>query len=183
MTPVPGLERLLVLDRLEVGPPHLDRRGLRVPYRVEAGGTAAGTTLSYRYEEDVFDPDDPASQNLGALIGAQVALNYGLFAREIRLHGYLDAADRTFLASAASNTAREIFVHKILRDNPFITDSVRNMEAVRAESYLQADIVYDGPAAGGKSPAWSRDRTRIAVLSSGGKESLLSYGLLREAGL
>ena len=40
-----------------------------------------------------------------------------------------------------------------------------------------------GPATGAARHSWSTDPTRYAVLSSGGKDSLLSFGLLREAGL
>lgn len=190
MTPVPGLERLLVADRLEVGPVSLDRRGLRAPYRLTAGGETSETVLSYRYEEDVFDPAEAGSAQLAAMIAAQVALNYGLFAGEIVFRGPYDAADRAFLSEMAANTAREIYVNKILRPNPLLVPEARDVPALRRESYLQAALRFepepaDGagtPTDGGARP-WARDRNAIAVLSSGGKESLLSYGLLREIGL
>jgi creatinine amidohydrolase/Fe(II)-dependent formamide hydrolase-like protein len=190
MTPRPGLERLLVLDRLEVGPVRLDRRGLRAPYRLTVGGETSETVLSCRYEEDVFDPGDPVSANLAAMIAAQVALNYGLFTGEIVFRGPFDAADRAFLAEMATNTAREIYVNKILRPNPLLVPEARDVPPARHDSYLQAELRFEedgtpsgGPAASGRAPRWSRDRGAIAVLSSGGKESLLSYGLLREIGL
>jgi creatinine amidohydrolase/Fe(II)-dependent formamide hydrolase-like protein len=190
MTPVPGLERLLVAERLEVGPVALDRRGLRAAYRLTAGGETSETVLSYRYEEDVFDPDDGDSANLAALIAAQVALNYGLFAAEIVLHGPFDTADRAFLSEMATNTAREIYVNKILRPNPLLVPEARGLPPVKSESYLQAELRFEGagtadagPTGAARARSWSHDRRGIAVLSSGGKESLLSYGLLREIGL
>lgn len=188
MTPIAGLERLLVADRLEVGPVAIDRRGLRAPYRLTVGGETFETVLSYRYEEDVFDPADPAAANLATLIASQVALNYGLFAGEIVFRGPLDAADRAFLSEMAANTAREIYVNKILKPNSLLVPELRGLPALKLDGYLQAELRFepgeagDGAAAG--SPGrWSHDRRSIAVLSSGGKESLLSYGLLREVGL
>jgi len=54
------LESLKVIDRLEVGPVIVEPRRLVAPYRVLAGDTDTATRLIYRYEEAVFDPDDPA---------------------------------------------------------------------------------------------------------------------------
>ncbi len=191
MTPASGLERLLVADRLEVGPVAFDRRGLRAPYRLTVGGETEETVLSYRYEEDVFDPGDASSANLAAMIAAQVALNYGLFAAEIVFRGSFDAADRSFLSEMATNTAREIYVNRVLRPNPLLVPEARDQPPVRRESYLQAALRFEeDPAAAaggtgsvGRTRPWARDRSAIGVLSSGGKESLLSYGLLREIGL
>src|SRR5262245_20494 len=83
---------LVVIDRLEVGPVRLTRRKLVAPYVVTRGGgkQVARFDLIYRYGEDVFEPSDALSQNLAAMIAAQIALNYGLFCREIVLHGPLD---------------------------------------------------------------------------------------------
>ncbi|MGD2070223.1 MAG: creatininase family protein [Gemmatimonadota bacterium] len=196
MTPLPGLETLLLLDRLEVGPVTVDPRGLSAPYRIVRGDQSEEIRLAYRYEEPVFDPEDPAAGNLAAMVAAQVALNYGLFAREIVFRGAYDRTDRAFLGEMAANTAREIYVNKILRPNPLLVPEAREPEPMRLESYLQADLRFEedegegGGAGGGRSraggrrePVWSTRRSSVAVLSSGGKESLLSYGLLREMGL
>lgn len=181
------LAPLLVLDRLEVGPVELSSRGLKASYRVWVKGQSAETVLAYRYEEDVFSPTDPGSLNLASVVAAQVALNYGLFCREIVFRGPFDEHDRKFLEEMAANTAREIYVNKILMPNPLLTEAAK-VPAVRLDSYLQARLVFpDSPAADtdDASPAepWPTWRDRVAVLSSGGKESLLSYGLLREIGL
>src|SRR5688572_2857867 len=103
------LADLVVLDAIEVGPAIVEKRRIRVPYRV---GTDT-TTLTFRYAEDVFDPADRAAHNLAAFIGAQVVLNYGLFARRIVVRGPLDGADRAFLAEHLENTSREIAANKL----------------------------------------------------------------------
>ncbi len=174
---------LRVIDRLEVGPLQLEPRRLTAPYRVVRDGAESSIDLVYRYDEDVFEPDDPAARNLAAMIAAQVALNYGLFCREIVLRGPFDAADRRLLTEMAANTAREIYVKKFLEHNPFLVGPAASLPAVRRESYLAADLVF--PDSEGVEPSaagWTADRNRFAVLSSGGKDSLLSLGLLTEMG-
>jgi creatinine amidohydrolase/Fe(II)-dependent formamide hydrolase-like protein len=175
---------LLVIDRLEVGAPHVEPRRLVVPYSVEAGGERHRMDLLYRWEEAVFRPSDDRDRNLAAIVGAQVALNYGLFCREVAFRGPLDDADRSFLSQMMENTSREIWVNKILADNPFLTGDAARMAPERRERYTRAELVFPDPppAARGASP-WSSDPRRHAVLSSGGKDSLLSYGLLRDAGM
>ena len=175
---------LRVIDRLEVGPVTVAPDKLVAPYRVVRGRQTEETSLVYRFEEEVFTPGDPVDENLAAMIAAQVALNYGLFCRELVFRGPYDRHDRRLLEDMARNTAREIYVKKFLEPNPFLRGAAADLPAVKRDSYLQAVLVFpDGdPEATIRSDAWSRDTTRIAVLSSGGKDSLLSHGLLDEIG-
>jgi creatinine amidohydrolase/Fe(II)-dependent formamide hydrolase-like protein len=186
---VPGddpLALLEVIDRLEVGPPELQEDRLTMPYRVVQAGEEAGTELIYRFEEPVFDPKQETSRNLASLIGAQVALNYGLFCGEIVLNGPFDPIDRAFLNDMAANTAREIYVKKFLEPNPFLVGPAAGLPVVRRRSYLRAKLRFsdfetaDAADSPDKSAEWQQHPSRIAVLSSGGKDSLLSYGLLDE---
>jgi creatinine amidohydrolase/Fe(II)-dependent formamide hydrolase-like protein/7-cyano-7-deazaguanine synthase in queuosine biosynthesis len=178
----PGpLRELLVIDRLEVGAPQVEKDRVTATYRVTVGRETHATELEYHYNEAVFDPADPADRNLAAMMMAQPALNYGLFCREIVLHGVLDRHDRRFLANYAAHTAREIYVDKFLVANPFLTGPAASLPAVRLETYLQAKLLF--PDEEGKAVApWDTSPDRAAVLSSGGKDSLLSYGLLHEIG-
>ena len=174
---------LEVIDRLEVGPVELESDRLKMPYVVHRDGAVDATELVYRYEEDVFDPDEATSSNLASWIGAQVALNYGLFCREIVFRGAFDAVDRAFLETMAANTAREIYVKKFLEPNPFLRGPASELPVVRRRSYLRATLTFPDllePARGGD--LWEDEEDRAAVLSSGGKDSLLSFGLLDELG-
>jgi creatinine amidohydrolase/Fe(II)-dependent formamide hydrolase-like protein len=158
---------------------------LVAPYRLFFNGQEHRTELIYRYEESVFDPDDPASQNLADMIAAQVALNYGLFCRMIVFHGRYDYIDRRFLKDMAENTAREIYVKKFLEPNPFLVGEAANLHPQRKKKYLQAEIVLSsvkGYKSGLPWKLWATDKNRHCILSSGGKDSLLSYGLLNEIG-
>lgn len=179
------LESLRVLDKLEVGPVRVERRRFVAPYTVHRQGHTESLDLIYRYEEDVFDPNDIQSTNLACMIAAQVALNYGLFCKQILFHGPFERTDRLFLKDKAKNTAREIYVNKILKHNPFLIEEFQHMQPVQLASYLQAELTFRDAMLVQTVPPepWSRNKRQIAILSSGGKESLLSDGLLREIGM
>jgi len=170
----------------------VEARRAMATYTVVQGGSKDAIDLIYRFEEDVFD-ERHASRNLAAVLCAQVALNYGLFCERIVFRGAFDAHDLAFLQEFAENTAREIYVNKFLMPNPFLIGPAAALPAIKLKRYLRAAIEIDaGPARGRKrAPAageaedgrWSVDPARHAVLSSGGKDSLLTFGLLRELGL
>ena len=48
---------------------------------------------TYSFEEDVFDPASATDRNLASMMLSQVALNYGLFCREIIFDGLYDDTD------------------------------------------------------------------------------------------
>jgi creatinine amidohydrolase/Fe(II)-dependent formamide hydrolase-like protein/7-cyano-7-deazaguanine synthase in queuosine biosynthesis len=181
-SPTTGLESLAVIDRLEVGPVKLEKNRLACPYTAFGPDGSDSTELIYKYEENVFDPNDKVDQNLAAVMAAQLALNYGLFCRRIVFHGSYDQADRRFLREMAVNTAREIYVKKLLEPNPFLLDEARNLPLIKQKSYLQAELEFSGPPLKDGIHAFGGDSNQYAVLSSGGKESLLSYSLLNELG-
>ena len=185
------LKKLAVIRRLEVGPVGLDRRRMTAPYRVIGDNTDDTIDLVYRFEEDVFHPGEPASMNLANMMSAQVALNYGLFCDEIVFQGQFDTHDRRFIEEMAKNTAREIFVKKFLEPNPFLIGSATGLPPIKLKTYLRAKIRFTDTYPGsesegwkeeGKTVDWSAVNSRHAVLSSGGKDSLLSFGLLKEIG-
>ncbi|MGD1969066.1 MAG: creatininase family protein, partial [Desulfobacterales bacterium] len=179
------LSALQVFDRLEVGPVKLESRRLKAPYRLYWEGREDRTELVYSYEESVFDPSEPESQNLADMIAAQLALNYGLFCRSIVFHGTFDKIDRRFIQDMTENTAREIYVKKFIEPNPFLTGAVSQLIAVKMQRYLRARLEFpESPAFEPKAKwqLWPADRHRHCILSSGGKDSLLSYGLINEIG-
>ncbi len=128
-----------------------------------------------------------ADQNLASMLSVQIALNYGLFCREIHFHGLFDAHDRRLLQDMAANTAREIYVKKFLEPNPFLTLQSSPFQADKRKSYLQSRIEFPSPEyepskMSTGSSGWATDSEGYAILSSGGKDSLLSFGLLKELG-
>ncbi len=184
INPDDPLAMLEVFDTLEVGLLRLEKRKLSAPYRLKWPGGSDIIDLVYSYEEDVFDPDDPSHQNLANMIAAQVALNYGLFCKKLIFNGNFDSVDQRFLRDIADNTAREIYVKKFLEENPFLIGPASEMPIVKQKSYLRSTLEFPSAGKAGKPKwkMWTSDKDKHCILSSGGKDSLLSYGLLNEAG-
>lgn len=180
------LKKLVVFDELRIGPVVLSNKKLTCPYTLLYGGKEDRIDLVYSYEEDVFHPDDPVSQNLASMIAAQVALNYGLFCKKIVFQGVYDNIDQRFLKDMAENTAREIYVKKFLEPNPFLIGSAAELPVIKQKKYSTAELVFPDSKSESTLPPkwelWTMDKDRHCVLSSGGKDSLLSFGLLRELG-
>ena len=183
MKPNDALSRLVVFDQLEVGPPKIERHRIITPYCLMANGKKERTRLIYTYQENVFDPKEPESQNLASMITAQVALNYGLFCDKIIFHGVFDLIDQRFLRDMAENTAREIYVKKILEPNPYLTEKMSDFPVVKKATYGHAVLEFPDMVPDKKRPKWrlwETHKNRHLILSSGGKDSLLSFGLIHE---
>ena len=111
-------------------------------------------------------------------------LNYGLFTKKIQLNFPVSTADLSLLIDLNMVFSRDIFVNKIADGtNPYILPKYfPNKETIKAtDGDPNATIVSSKTTA--DSPVSAKmDRMKCGVLSSGGKDSLLTYGLLKELG-
>jgi hypothetical protein len=110
-------------------------------------------------------------------------VNYSLFTDEVRLKYSLDPRDRSLFEEFLLLQARETLVNRVLTGNEYLVEEARwkdNAELVKVYRDYRAKLTPDGH----RRRDFDRhaDPNRVCVLSSGGKESLLSYGLLKEAG-
>jgi len=179
------LQKFQVLEKIEVGPVKVEKNRLIAPYTVTNEGKTAKLDLVYKYEDSVFDPDDVNTQNLADMIAAQVALNYGLFFKSIVFNGVYDGQDRRFIRDMAENTAREIYVNKLLQKNIFIRENYLPVPVLKLKNYCLANLVFGNTGDDDRKTSWQLWETtnsRHAILSSGGKDSLLSFALLNEIG-
>lgn len=177
-----SLDALIVIDCLEIGAPRVEPKRVVTPYTVIKGKERATFDFIYSFEDPVFETRDDAAQNLAAMMGAQIALNYGLFCKEIRFLGLLDEIDRAFLTEMMRNTAREIYVKKFLEPNPFLRGAAAKLPIVERKSYVQAKLTFPNLMKHIRTN-WDVHYDRYAVSSSGGKDSLVTYGLLKEMNL
>ncbi|MCB2219550.1 MAG: creatininase family protein [Bacteroidetes bacterium] len=177
------LQKFVVIDEMKVGPVLLTEDKLSMPYLISLGNEEHLNHLEYKFEEPVFHLSEKSSLNLATMMGLQVALNYGIFCKKISFIGSFDSTDRRFIADMMENTSREIYVKKLLEENPFLIDEFKGISAVQMKRYTQAELVFnDGSGERHKWEFWHTDKLKHCILSSGGKDSLLSYGLLNEIG-
>ena len=116
---------------------------------------------------------------------AQVALNYGLFFETIEFDGLFDKTDQQFLKDMMENTSREILTNKLLIKNEFLKPPFDTLKAEKRDQYTQAKLLFTNTQFENVKLTREKaetDRNKYAILSSGGKDSLLTYGIIKEIG-
>jgi len=179
-------ENLVALPRLQVSRIRVEPRRILARYTVtHPDHSQVSSDLIYRYEEPVFKPGTVESINLASVILAQAAMNYGLFFEEIVFDGLYDTADQRFIRDMTENTSREIYINKLLQPNQFLLAPYSQTEFTRREIYTLARLTFVNTGftkITASRPFLTADPQKFLVLSSGGKDSLLSYGLIRHLG-
>ena len=152
---------------------------------VAKDGRRTSLELRWKYDAPLYRDAGWTMRNHARVHHAVPSLNYGLFCERVVLEFPLTEADLAYQRAMQDATAREQYLTRFVRDEPhplllpeyhvppeeFEPEAVRDLAAIECE-------VEDAPA--DAAPPARPDPERHAVLSSGGKESLLTYGLLRE---
>lgn len=169
----------LRIERITVEP-----KRVKATYRlIKKDGQEVENELIYSYENRFFDPKNAASINLASVMLAQVAMNYGLFFEELVFDGLYDEVDKRFILDMVENTSREIYVNKFLFPNEFLKPPFDQLKAEKQARYSNSTIIFINTQFAHfhlKRQDISTDKDQFAILSSGGKDSLLSYGLIKE---
>lgn len=180
------LESFRVLKKLSVRNIHIEKKKVKAAYCVEKfSGETNSFELIYSYENPYFSKKNPVDINLASMMLAQVALNYGLFFETIEFDGLYDKTDQQFIKDMMENTSREILTNKLLIKNEFLKSAFHNLKPEKRERYTQAKLVFSNNQFSNIKPARGSDETdlnKYAILSSGGKDSLLTYGIVKEIG-
>lgn len=181
-----AIRSLVSLKQLAVHQLVVEKKRVRATYTVrKMDGTEVSNELIYSYDQEFFDPKSAEDINLASMMVAQVALNYGLFFETILFDGLYDETDRRFLLDMLENTSREIYVNKFLAPNEFLKPPYDQIEARQMKQYTAADIQFVNTQYATlklSKESVATDPDKYAILSSGGKDSLLTYGLVREFG-
>lgn len=181
-----ALESFRVLKKLTIQDIHIEPKKVQAAYMVEKySGESALFELIYSYDQAFFNKKDPHDINLASMMLAQAALNYGLFFNSIEFDGLYDKNDQQFIKDNMENTSREILTNKLLIKNEFIKPPFDSIAPVKRESYTQAKLIFSNTRFGGHSLDHEKlepDMNKYAILSSGGKDSLLTYGIIKEIG-
>ena len=180
------LKDFVVLKSLRIHQLEIKPKRVSATYEiVHQDGSIATKVLFYTYNHALFNKKNREDVNLASMMVAQVALNYGLFCEALIFEGQYDKSDREFIKNMIENTSREILTNKLLIDNPFLTEQYRGLKAEKQDRYTRAEIVFTSELpteTHGHFNALQPDLNKYAILSSGGKDSLLSYGLIQEFG-
>ncbi len=178
------LESFKVLKKLSVKNIQIEAKKVKGTYSVERfSGETTSFDLIYSYESAYFNKNNPEDVNLASMMLSQVALNYGLFFETIEFEGLLDKVDQRFLSDMMENTSREILTNKLLIKNEFLKPPFNELKPEKRDHYTQAKLVFTNPSSKQLQPQTSSektDSTKYAILSSGGKDSLLTYGIIKE---
>jgi hypothetical protein len=136
--------------------------------------------LRFKYEESLSQKQLP----LLRLASVVPLLNYGLFTREIRLEWQVTEEDFSLLNDLLDVFSKDIFINKLVRrKNPYVLSQfipsateVTEANARPLAKIVAASFVEDIPISS------EFNENSCGVLSSGGKESLLTYAMLKEIG-
>jgi hypothetical protein len=172
---------LLCLSSISLSDPTISQHTVSAFIGVtESDGTKHQFEIKNKYEHNLSKQHLP----LFRLAFCMPLLNYGLFAEEFRLNFPLSRADFSLLNDLNTTFSRDIYVNKIIQGtNPYILpEFVPDSNTITPNdgdpfSVIRAtQIIDDAPLSTDVDPVKS------GVLSSGGKDSLLTYGLLKELG-
>ncbi|HWG91920.1 MAG TPA: hypothetical protein VNZ52_13805 [Candidatus Thermoplasmatota archaeon] len=173
---------LRFVEELRVWDPVLSRRSIETTYRFTMRtGEVHEFDLAYKYDLPVIE-ETWRLRNLARLLVSLPALNYGLFTERFVLDYPLTRADVAYLKEMMDVTAREQYLTRIVSENPLILPEYRitpeefDPKAVKRVAKVEVDLEK------AQAEEAELDADKYAVLSSGGKESLLTYGLLKELG-
>jgi hypothetical protein len=158
-------------------------QGKKVSTRItceDVKGKQHSFALHAKYEE----PIAPEHIALMRMASVMPVLNYGLFTKQIRLMYPVSRADFSLLNDLLDIFSKDIFINKLVRrKNPYILPEFVLSESDVSEKNAKpmAEIVPE-KLAGDQALSYKGDESTCGVLSSGGKESLLTYGMLKEVG-
>ena len=180
------IRSLVVFPLLKVHNINVEPKRVKAVYTiVKNDGSEEKNDLIYSYDNTYFDRKNPNDVNLASLMVVQVALNYGLFFENIEFDGLFDQADQRFLHDMMENTSKEILVNKFLSKNEFLKPPFDTITAEKMDRYSAAKLTFTNTRfyhLALKQDSAKTDKSHYAILSSGGKDSLLTYGLIKEIG-
>ena len=143
-------------------------------------GTKSSFCLISNYQEIIKDEYLP----LMRLAFTIPLLNYGLFSKKFELDFSISSIDEHLLNQLNIVFSKDIFVNKILRrrSNYILTNYLPKNEDVRPNDADPKAKIAPSSVYNDQVISSNLDKNSCGILSSGGKESLLTYGLLNEIG-
>ena len=179
---MPGrIPDMICFSSIEISDPQINNKSVKTEVILnKIDGDKSTFCIMLKYKEKVNYDFLP----LLRLAFTMPLLNYGLFSKKIKLNFPISKIDHDILNNLNSIFSRDIFVNKILRRraNYILPEYLPNQENVKPEDASSKAVVEPSKIYNDKVISSDMDKNRCGILSSGGKESLLTYGLLNEIG-
>jgi hypothetical protein len=112
------------------------------------------------------------------------AMNYGLFVNSINLNFKIFKADKKLLDDLLDIFSRDIFVNKLVRRRTthLIEKYLPKGEEINLKNARPRAVIKTGGILPDQVLPGAADRKKCGILSSGGKEALTTYSMLKELG-
>jgi len=172
---------LLCFSSIELSEPEINRNSVKTNVLLnKINGDNSSFNIILKYENKVNERNLP----LLRLAFTMPLLNYGLFSKKFKLNFSLSESDYEILNSLNRIFSKDIFVNKILRRraNYILLEYIPKEENVRPEDANPITIIKPNRIYEDEKITSDLDKNSCGILSSGGKESLLTYGILNEIG-
>ena len=172
---------MLCLSSITLADPVIEKYAAKADVHIkDIDGEEHTFTFMSKYEQNLRESDLSCLR----LAFCMPLLNYGLFAKKIVLQFPMSRADLSLLNDLNSVFSRDIFVNKISQGtNPYILpEYFPKEEDIKPTDGDSKAVITPQSVTPDTTIPRSLDPMKCGVLSSGGKDSLLTYGLLRELG-
>ncbi len=137
--------------------------------------------LVFTYQENIENVE--GIKNIASMIVSVPMINYGLFSERIYFDYPLTKEDVDYIKYNMDIISADIYVNRFLRvNNPYLIEKyIPDKNSVKTEdTKTKAKMEYESVEDFKFNV--KNDYRKVAILSSGGKESLLTFGLLNEMG-
>ncbi len=171
---------LKCFDKIAIYEPEIKNKRIRAKIELSVDGIRKEYFLMQYYQEPIVTP---VTEEFAKLATISPIINYALFTDEIDIKFSLTKLDLRLIDDITNIISRDIFVNRIVKRTGFIKeeyipkeDEINDFNARPRAVISVKDVIDD------EKIEFSPDYKKCGVLSSGGKESLLTYGLLKEIG-
>ncbi|MDA8143640.1 MAG: metal-binding protein, partial [Thermoplasmatales archaeon] len=171
-------QKISVFDEIRIKPLQIGKRLISGTVSIKSGDLLKEYRIIFSYSDEIN-----VSENLAGLILTMPVINFTLFTKRLILDFPVSDLDLRNVRELVRINNREVFINKLLRRRY----EFFKKEYLPEESDITAENI-DGITEVASSGTYTDEahtgtgNNSVAVLSSGGKESLLSYGILRETG-
>jgi hypothetical protein len=171
---------LKCFNKISIYEPEIRNKRIRAKIEIEVDGIRKEYFLVQHYQEPIATP---ITEEFAKLAVISPIINYALFTDEIDIKFSLTKLDLKLITDITNIISRDIFVNRIVKKTGFIkeeyiprAEEINDNNAKPRASLNVKDVTDDYKI------NFTPDYNKCGVLSSGGKESLLTYGLLNEIG-